>query len=808
MKITYNWLREFVKFDYTPQELAEHLTMLGLEVELVVPIKPLFSKVVVGKILEIVPHPNSKKLLLCKVTTGAETLQIICGADNISAGDLVPSAVIGAVLADNTNITKRNILGIDSYGMLCSEKELGLHDSAHGILILSEENTNRKTLKLGSPLEKELNLEDTVFDINVTPNRGDALSIIGIAREVSAITGNPVIYPKTNFAETNPSTKELVKIEIKSPKYCPRYTARIIKNIQVKPSPFWMRYRIGLVGIRPVNNIVDITNYVLAELGQPLHAFDYNTIKDRHIIVRTAEQGEQILTIDNETRKLDNDMLVIADKNEPIAIAGIMGGKGTEVGEKTTDILLESAYFEPANIRRTSKKLGVTTESSYRFERAIDPESAPSASDRAVHIIQSMTGGIVSKKIIDFKKNLPKIPSIIITHDYCSRILGTEFTAQKISTLLGKLGCAIKKSGNVMSVKPPSWRQDIKKNIDLTEEIARLNGYPNIPSLMPEAMVISPKRKKQHELIKKLYGLLTGMGLSEIITYSFINPNDVSLLRMPETEYIKLTNPIDKNVCAMRTTLVPGIINTILYNLNRNNDAVHIFEIGRYFSPDKTGKLPRETLKLCMGITGNPTELHWRRTELTVDFFYLKGIIEELMRKLFIKNFQITKTENPAYLPGRSCGITAGDKYIGIFGELHPQILRELGIKDETRKIYISEINIEMLEEAIPNDADRQKFRQLPKFPSVRRDVSIILDKDTESYDIIKLVKGIHTDIIEDIRFFDIYSGSPIPQGKKSITFAVIYRHKEKTLKDEEVDNIHNLLRSKILENIKCEIRE
>lgn len=807
MKITYTWLKELVKFNYSPDQLAEHLTMLGLEVELVVPVKPLFSGVIIGKILEIVPHPNSKKLLLCKVSTRTETLQIICGANNIQVGDLVPTAAIGAILADNTNIIKRNIMGIDSYGMLCSEKELGLHDSAQGILILSKENTNGKILKIGSPLEKALSLEDTVLDINVTPNRPDALSIIGIAREISALTGNPVVYPQTDFTESAIQTKELVKINVHDPKYCPRYTARIIRNIQVKPSPFWMRYRLGMVGIRSINNIVDMTNYVLIELGQPLHAFDYNSIKNASVIIRTAEHDEQIVTIDNESKKLDKDMLVIADTTGPIAIAGVMGGKETEVGDKTTDILLESAYFEPTNIRRTSKKLGLSTEASYRFERSIDTELSPLASNRAAHLIQSLTGGIITKGMIDCKKNMPKPPRIKTTPLYYKRILGVEIPAQKINSILKGLGCLVKKYGNSTIVTPPTWRPDIQKEIDLAEEVARVYGYSKISSTMPEAMVNAPKIQKTEEVTRRIYGLLTGMGLSETITYSFINPKDISTLKLPEQTYITLANPIDKNTCIMRPTLIPAIINTIIYNFNRNADSIHIFETGRCFFRQNGANI-REEMHLAIGLFGNPKELHWRKNEQTVDFFYIKGIIEELLNKLFIQNYQLQKAERETFYPGKACDIIIQNKKIGVFGELHPQIARDLDFKDANKKIYIAELNLELLIDLMPSRYNREKFQPLPKFPSIRRDISIILDKGTESYAIINLVKEINSDIIEDVKLFDVYEGPSIPEGKKSIAYAIIYRHKDRTLTDEEVDNIHNLIRQNILEKLQCEIRE
>lgn len=805
MKITYNWLKELVRFNYTPHELAEQLTMLGLEVELVIPVKPSFSKIIVGKILEIKPHPNAGKLLICKVTTGTEILQIICGAHNISTGDLVPAAINGSMLADNTEITVKNILGVESFGMLCSEKELGLNDISNGILILSNENTNCKTLKIGAPLEKELGLEDTILDINVTPNRPDALSMIGIAREISCITGNPVKFPKIYFVEDKAYTKENIIVKLKAGKLCPRYTARVIKNLKIKASPFWLRYRLGLLGLRPVNNVVDITNLVMLELGQPLHAFDYKKIENAVIIIRQGNEEEKILTIDNESRILDKDVLVIASDKKPIAIAGVMGGKETEVTSNTTDILLESAYFEPTSIRRTSKKYGLTSESSYRFERATDPQLPPAASNRAVQLILKTAGGIALKGIVDYKKDIPKPPLIKLEQSFCSRIIGIDIPFPKIESIFKGLQCSVKKQRNTFFVKPPSWRRDITNRIDLIEEITRIFGYIKIPSLMPIAKVKAPAIDLLTKITNKIYHLLTGMGLNEIITYSFINQKDIPILNIPIQKYTRLVNPVDKDVCAMRPSLIPGIINTIVYNFNMGNDSVHIFEIGRCFMPD-------EKLRLGIGISGSINNLHWQKKGITPDFYYLKGIIEELFYNLNLFPAFSYKKGAETFHPGKVCKISVspspdnGRVDVGIFGELHPQITAKLDIKDPSRQIYLAEIELTSLLGLITG---KRKFQTLSKFPSIRRDISIILDSKLESYDIIRIIREMDLDIIESVDIFDVYSGHPIPEGKKSIAYAITYRHKERTLTDEEVENIHSTIRHKILEHVpNADIRE
>lgn len=804
MKVTYNWLKEFVDFNYSPQELAEKLTMLGLEVELVVPIKPVFSGIIVGKILEIKKHPNADKLLLCKVTTGKESLSIVCGAHNIKTGDLVPVATIGSVLSNGTKITKRAIKGIESNGMLCSEQELGLTDYISGIFILSSENINTKLPELGTKLQNCLALEDTIFDISITPNRGDALSVIGLVREIGALVKKPIKRQKISFPQKGEPTNKLVKVNVRNKQLCPRYTARIITGIEIKPSPFWLRYRLGLVGTRAINNIVDITNYVLLEQGQPLHAFDYQLIKGNTINIRQANNKEKIITIDNETRTLDKDVLVITDKEKPIALAGVMGGNNTEVTEKTTDILIESALFNPANIRRTSKKFSLTSESSYRFERGVDPNLAPLASNRATQLILEVAGGCSSHGLIDCVKNLPKPSAINLNTSYCNKILGISITPQKIYSIIKSIGCTISKKGKEsFSIKPPSYRQDVKTPIDLIEEIARLFGYIKIPFCMPEAKVLTYKKQQLHELITATKRLLTGIGLDEIITYSFIDPNDLNRLGFKESQYICLKNPVSTQTSVMRTTLMPGIINTMVNNINRGNTSLSIFEIGKCFFSNFKNNSPKENIYLSLGLTGNLKGAHWKKKEEEVNFFYLKGIIETIMEKLFIKDYKFLDTNKPILHPKRACSIIINDKEIGFFGELHPALAKNY---DLPKRNYIAEINITDL---VNLKGLVRKFEPLPKFPGVRRDISIIVDKDIVSYDIIKMIRETGIRQIESINLFDLYKGDPIPKNKISLAYAINFRHKERTLTDKEVDKAYNIIRQKILSELPgVQIRE
>ena len=794
MLVSLRWLKDYVDIEAGPEELADGLTMAGLEVESVNEVAPEFSCVVVAKILSIRPHPNADKLTLCEVTTGDKDYPVVCGAKNINVGDIVPLALVGAAIPGGYTIKSSRIRGELSNGMLCSEDELGIGEDATGIMILPKE------LPVGEDLTAALGLRDTVFDVGVTPNRSDCLSVIGIAREVAAMTGKKLKLPKIVFPEMEEDIEDITSVENLAPDLCPRYTVRVVKNVKIMPSPRWMRLRLEAAGIRAINNIVDITNFVMMEFGQPLHAFDFRFIEDGRILIRSSREGEEFVSLDEKTRSLKADTLMICDGVKPVAIAGIMGGLNSEVRADTEMVLLESAYFNPASIRKTSRWLRMSTDSSFRFERGVDPEGVVRASARAAQLMAELSGGEICKNYIDrYPRRIKKVKNISLRLTKVNEILGSKIKAGEIKKILNSLEMVVSRvEEGKYHVTPPTFRTDISREIDLIEEIIRTHGYDNIPVSFPAVSVKTDVKSKEDILEDKVRTILTGCGYSEVINYSFIAQESADILGLEEDDrgrrFVKIRNPLTEDQSVMRTGLVYGLLDTMRKNANAGCFDLKIFERGRVFAAQEKGKLPLERDMLAGLITGSRYDDLWHFKDLLSDFFDMKGCVENLFDGLMIRDARFkSDTDVPFLHPGKSCGIFVGDRKIGIMGEIHPEVLEKVDLK---RKAVIFEIDFDLL---AAHYTGKIFCREIPRFPSSMRDVAFLVDEDIEGGSILELIPQESEELLEKAAIFDVYTGQGIPDGMKSLALRFTYRSPDRTLTDDEVDVVHDRIVEKIV---------
>ncbi|MDY6857139.1 MAG: phenylalanine--tRNA ligase subunit beta [Thermodesulfobacteriota bacterium] len=802
MKASLNWLKKYIDLHLSPDELGDALTMAGLEVECIIKTEKNLNNIVVGKISSIKNHPNADKLSLCQVTTGECLYSIVCGAKNMKAGDRVALAIEGALLANGMEIKKTKIRGELSEGMLCSEQELGIGEDSNGIMILEDD------LDLNKDIASALNLNDHIFELNITPNRPDCLSIIGIAREIAAITGKALKIPKIEFKEGDERTEDLTSIELQDTELCPRYSARLISDLVIGPAPFWMRRMLESVGIRPICNIVDITNFVLMEFGQPLHAFDFDLLSERRVVVKRADYNEVFVSLDGVKRTLSNDTLMICDGEKPIAIAGIMGGLNSEVRENSSTILIESAYFHPTNIRKTSKKMGLQTESSFRFERGVDPEGVIRASNRATQLIVDLCGGNALKGIID------RYPSPILNKEIplgikkMNNILGTSLKKETIKGYLNSIELDVRDlDGERINVGIPSFRTDLNREIDLVEEVARLDGYDNIPTTTPMARVASSKIGSAQVLEKNIKDIFSLMGFYEVVNYSFISPAWIAILNVsPDhyyNKYIHIKNPLREDQSIMRTTLIPGILKTMQTNIFNNNLNLKLFEVGTVFYLKREEKLPREKKMLSGLATGLRYGESWNVPGDEIDFFDLKGSVENLFKGLNIRDYNFLAAFDIPYLhPGKSSIITIENSNIGLLGEVRSEVLEDFGL---SKTAYIFEIDFDLLVKYALSD---KGIRPLSKYPPIIRDIALIIDDNVQSKDIYDAMIGLNNSLIKDIQVFDVYKGEPIPFGKKSIAYRIKYQSYERTLTDNEVNALHERLISVLVDKVGARIRE
>ncbi len=794
MKVTYNWLKEFIDIKESPDEIAEKLTLSGLEVSAVENHNEFLKDIVVAKIVEIEKVKDADKLSLCKVYDGEQTLDIICGAKNMKQGDFVALAKIGAILPGDFKIKKSKIRGVTSYGMLCSEKELGLANESSGIMILPN------NLEIGKSIGDELNLFDTIIEFEITPNRGDCLSVLGVARELSAILKRKIKLPKFEINEIEENIENYIKVEILNPELCPRYTARIIKDVKIKDAPLWMRNRIVAVGMRPINNIVDITNYIMFELGQPLHAFDYEFIEDKKIIVKTAKNGEKFKTLDEKEHILDENVLMICDGKKSVAIGGIMGGLNSEVTEETKNILLEAAYFNPQNIRISAKKLGMQTDASYRFERGIDIENVDYCSKRAAFFMQEYADGKVIKGVVDAYPLKFKPKAIKLRPKRLNLIAGCEIYFGEAEEILNNLGFEKKDERFIV----PSHRHDISIEEDLIEEVLRIYGYHKIPDKLP-ATVISPEYSYSFfKFCKDVKDFLVYCGYKESINYSFTNIELLKLIE-PQFEPVKLLNPLTEDLEALRTNLLTPLLKNVADNIKYKNLNIKLFELGKIFIKDESSNTGCKEITEVSGVaSGKISNPVWNMISRNIDFYDIKGILEAFFKKFKIQNIKFVNQEKFNFLnKNKSAMIIINEEEVGYLGEIHPDILEKFEIEADT--VYCFNLKLERIYNLINNIP---KFEEISKFPFVERDLALLVDENINSSEIIDVIKSVEERLIQNIFIFDIYKGKNIPEGKKSIAIKIIFQDKTKTLKDERVNKIIDKIIKLLNQKLNITLRE
>jgi len=786
MLVSIKWLKDYIDMELTAEELADKLTMTGLEVDEIKTIRPQFSGVVTAKILSVKPHPSADKLSLCEVSDGTETYPIVCGAKNIAPGNVVPLARVGAVIPGGYTIKSSVLRGEKSDGMLCSEAELEIGSDESGIMQLSSD------IPIGLPLEQALNIEDIVLDVNVTPNRSDCLSMIGIAREVAAITGKKMKLPTVKIKEKAEDIHSLTSVEIIDSDLCPRYTARVIKNVNIGPSPLWMKVRLEAAGLRAINNIVDVTNFVMLEMGQPLHAFDFRYLEEGRIVVRKSKENEEFISLDGKSRVLPADTLLICDGVKPVAIGGIMGGLNSEVKDDTRMILLESAYFNPPSIRRSARKLAMPTDAAFRFERGIDPEGVVRALNRAAQLIAELSQGSVCKNYIDeYPRKIPAIEDIPLRMKRIHQIIGTNIEAKDVVRILRGIDMIVKPGGKGRyCVTPPTCRVDISREVDLIEEIARLYGYDRVPVTLPDVSVTEMEVIPRLDLEEKIRQLLIGDGFTEIINYSFGTPQAADMLSLSDRDerrnFVRIKNPLGEDLSAMRTTMVYGLLEAAKRNANNGSFDLKIFEIGRIFLHRRDGELPEERNMLSGLITGKITDDLWNSGKM-VDFYTLKGSLENISHDLKITNCHYIATMDECFLhPGKACKILFNDRQIGVAGEIHPNVLERI---DSKNNIYVFEINLDILCDIYRGS--KIFYQELSKYPSVTRDAAFVVSERMEADKMINIVWQQKEDLLENVSVFDIYMGKGIPEGTKSLGLRFSYRATDKTLTDEEASAVH-----------------
>ena len=783
MKVSLKWLQEYVPVSLEPKELSHKLTMAGIEVGEVEEVGEAWEGVCVGRVREVNKHPNADRLSLCTVDLPGEIHEVICGAPNVAAGQNIAFARVGAELYDGhsgkpVKLKAAKIRGVVSNGMICSEKELGMSEEHEGILVLPEDAPP------GMPLLEYLG--DSILELELTPNRPDCLSMLGVAQEVAALTGGRVTAPEVAYAEEERSAGEMATVEIADPDLCGRYTASIVSELKIGPSPVWMQERLKACGMRPINNVVDITNYVMMEYGQPLHAFDYDKVKDHRIIVRRARSGERLLTLDGEDRPLDSEMLVITDPDGPIGLAGVMGGANTEVTEDTKTLLLESANFNNVNIRRTSTRLRLRSEASLRFDKGLSPELPPKGLRRATQLLAELAGGTVAKDIIDVYPGAREKAPVHLTEARIEQVLGISIEMEKMRGVLESLAFECEESGeNGLKVSAPYWRTDIGIEDDLVEEVARISGYDDIPTTPLSGRIPPNAPDDARALRDAVKDILAGCGMQEVVNYSLSDVKgleDAGLGHLAELNSLKVANPLRVEQEYLRMSLRPGLLANVEHNKKYHHGPLLMFEAGKVYIP-KNGELPDEQEVLAGVVTGDPED--------PMDgFLRAKGVLEMMLGRLGVDG-QFERGEGEGLHPGRVVQVSARGERLAIMGEVHPEVVEAFDI--EGASVHVFEVDLAKLRAHLPA---AKRYRPVSRYPGALRDLALIVDTDTPSRAVQEVIEGFP--LVTSVDLFDVYTGDQVSEGKKSLAFRVLYQSPSRTLGEHEV----NMVQAQLLEKL------
>ncbi|SDP38041.1 phenylalanine--tRNA ligase subunit beta [Selenomonas ruminantium] len=793
MQVSIKWLNDYIKFNETAEELADKYTMSGVPVENVIRADEGLDKVVTGRIEKLEAHPDSDHLQICQMNVGEpELIQIITGAQNVAEGQVVPVAMVGAHLPNGLHIKKGKLRGLPSNGMLCSAEELKMdltkltEEEKNGIYILPADTP------VGVPAKDVLGLDDVVLEFELTANRADCFSVVGLVREAAVLTGNEPHYPEITVKEDDEAkAADMIKIGIDSD-LCDRFAARVIKNVKVGPSPEWMQQRLEGAGIRAINNVVDVTNFVMVELGQPMHAYDYDEIAGHSLTARLAKEGENLHTLDDSSRIAKGTELVIADSEKPAGLAGVMGGLESEVTEKTTTIVLEAASFNGASIRRTSRACGLHSEASGRFERGVDVTAIPRALDRACQMLQEMGACTVTQGMVDVYPKQKEQTEIHYTAEQINARLGTQLSAAKMMEILTSLGFSVQTEGEGFVAQVPSWRNDCTCMEDLSEEISRIYGFDNIAPSLPWGAVMQGKQSPRQNFIDKVKEILVGLGMTEELSFSFTNTDLLDKMLVPADSELRqavpIMNPLTDDYPLVRTSLLTSIMENAVRNFSRKNMDLRLFDVAPVFFPKQlpVTEQPEEVVKLVGLMTGRRNTVGWNQANDMIDFYDMKGLVEELLASLSISKYTVEAGEHFALHPGKTALFKKGREVIATLGELHPQAAENFGIK---QKVYLFEMDVEVL---MKYTAKNFHFDSLPKFPATSRDLAIVVDKDAEAGRIEQVITKNGGKHFKSVTLFDVYTGEHVAEGKKSLAFNLQFQSKDKTLTDEEADTAFN----------------